>query len=213
MNVVVARLPVALALVLALCPGARADQFTVTSGTVTIPSALGTGAFTLVGVADGFSLTGHVEQGVGQLSCFPCSSSSTVTLQGPLSDTTFGGLNGTFNGVDYAALFFTGLMTVTSPSFAGSMLLDSTTIVLPFNFLALLSGYQSATDAFNGINPVFSGANFGGTGTVTAFFTPIPVAPGQTPLFNLHDATFHFGSSLPAPTPEPATLFLFGGVQ
>jgi len=41
MNVVARRLLLALAVVLALAPRAHADPFTVTGGTITIPSTLG----------------------------------------------------------------------------------------------------------------------------------------------------------------------------
>jgi len=207
--IVVARcLPVVVAVLLALCPRAHADPLTVTSGTITLPSALGSATFTLSG--DDFSLSGRVEQSIGQLSCFPCSSTSNVTLHGPLSDITFGGQPGTMNGVTYPTLFFTGLMTVTPPSFPGAMLLESTTVMLPFDFSALLSGYHSGTDAFNAINPIFSLANFTGRGTVTAHFTATPIAPGDAPIFNLHDALYQFSAASAAPTPEPATLVLFG---
>ena len=141
MNVVARRLPAVLALVLALCPRAHADPLTITSGTITIDGLLGPAAFTLSG--DDFSLGGHVRQSIGSLSCFPCSAASSVTLHGPLSDTSFGGETGKFNGVSYPALFFTGVMNVDSPSFPGAMLLDSTTVTLPFSFAAVMSGYQS----------------------------------------------------------------------
>ena len=88
------------------------------------------------------------------------------------------------------------------------MLVDSTTVTLPFDFSAVLSGYQSGADAFTGRNPIFTSANFAGGGTVTAHFTALP--PGPTPLFDLHDATYQFSASSTAPTPEPATLLLFG---
>lgn len=207
MHVVARRLPLALAVLLALCPRAHADSFTVAGGTITIPSALGSATFTLTG--DGFSFSGGVPQGVGS-SCFPCSSASNVTLQGPLTDIHFGGNPGMFNGVSYPALFLEGPMSVTSPSFPGSMLLDSTTVMLPFTFSGLLSGYQSGADAINGRNPIFSLANFTGSGTVTAQFNADPVSPGQTPIFDLRSAVYQFSASSTSPTPEPATLLLFG---
>jgi len=208
MSVVARRLFAALAVVLALCPRAHADPLTVTSGTITIGGVFDAAAFTLTG--DDFLLSGSVEQFIGSLSCFPCSAGSNITLHGPLSDTTFGGEPGKFNGVNYPALFFTGLMTVDSPSFPGAMLLDSTTVTLPFSFTAVLSGHPSGTDAFNGTNPIFSLANFTGSGTVTAHFAAAAGGPGQAPIFNLADATYRFGASSTAPTPEPATLLLFG---
>src|SRR5262249_61458419 len=80
------------------------------------PEHAGIGDVTLTG--DGFSLGGPVEQFVGSLSCFPCSSTSTVTLHGPLDDTTFGGQPGMFSGVSYPALVFTGLMNVSTRAFS-----------------------------------------------------------------------------------------------
>ena len=37
-----------------------------------------------------------------------------------------------------SALFFTRVMKVDSPSFPGAMLLDSTTVTLPFSFTAVM---------------------------------------------------------------------------
>lgn len=193
---------------LALCPRAHADSFTVTGGTITIPSAHGSATFTLTG--DGFSLSGGAPQGIGSLSCFPCSSASNVTLQGPLGDISFGFGPGMFNGVSYPSIVLTGSMNVVSPSFPGSMLLTSTTVMVPFDFSATMFGYPSGADAINGTHPIFSLANFTGSGTVTAQFGAVPVSPGQTPIFDLQGAVYQFSASSASPTPEPATLMLFG---
>jgi hypothetical protein len=186
---------------------ARADAFAVTGGSIMIPSVFGPATFALQG--DGFSLMGSVAQGVGSLTCFPCSADAPVTIQGPLSDTTFGGSPGTFNGVSYPALFFAGVMNVSSPSFPGSDLLDSSAARVPFTFTGQLFGYATANDAFTGANQLFM-TDLTGGGSVTARFTAVPVAPGQTPLFDFGGAQFAFDEVAPSATPEPATLVLFG---
>jgi hypothetical protein len=191
---------------LMLSSSARADPFTVTGGTIRIPTAFGSATFALEG--DGFSLSGHLPQFVGSLSCFPCSSATPITIHGPMSDITFGGLPGTFNNISYPALFFTGLLTVASPPFPGSMLLESPTVMVPFDFTGLLVGFHTAAEAFGPGVPIFT-ANLTGAGTVTANFSAVPVDPGGTPIFDLASATFDFNAVLPEPTPEPATLALF----
>lgn len=200
------RLPLVVVALLALSSPAAADPFVVTGGQIWIPATFGPAHFDLEG--DGFSLVGSVEQFVGSLTCAPCSANDSIRIAGPLSDISFGGRPGTFNGVDYPAIFFTGVMTLSSPPFAGSMLLDSPTVMLPFEFTGLLSGFHSAAEAIGPGVPIFSIADFTGAGIVSATFSTIPVAPGQTPLFDFSNATFGFTAALPEPTPEPATIAL-----
>jgi hypothetical protein len=191
---------------LALTSAAYADAFTVTGGTIRIPSLLGRATFTLEG--DGFSLAGNVPQGVGSLSCFPCPSTAAVTLHGPMSDITFGGLPGIVDGVSYPAIYFTGSMNVTSQAFPGSLLLESPFVTVPFDFSGHLIGFHTASEAFGFGVPIFDG-QFTGGGTVTARFTGPQISPDRPPLFDLAEATFDFNAVLPEPTPEPATLALF----
>jgi hypothetical protein len=205
MTTVVRSLAVAIVSVFMCASVARADAFAVTAGSIMIPSVFGPATFALQG--DGFSLMGSVEQGVGSLTCFPCPASAPVTIQGPLSDTTFGGSSGTFNGVSYPALFFAGLMNVSSPSFPGSDLIASPAVRVPFTFTGRLFGYATASDAFTGLNQLFM-ADLTGGGSVAARFTSVPVVPGQGPLFQFGGAEFAFEQA--AATPEPATLALFG---
>jgi hypothetical protein len=206
MIVAARRCSIAIAVLLLLCPRAYAESFTVTLGMVNLPTALGSATFTLGG--DNFSFGGHIPQSVGGFTCFPCPASRQITLAGPLSDSSFGGNPGSFAGVDYPAIFLTGLMQLRSPSFPASMLFDSLTVTLPFELSAFLSGYRTGSDAFNGINPIFSG-DFAGTGTVTARFHALPVDPGQEPLFDFASASYVVGATSVEPTPEPATLLLF----
>jgi hypothetical protein len=193
---------------LVLCRAAHADPFTVTGGSITIPDARFSGAgFTLTG--DDFSLSGGVEQFLGD-SCSPCGPARpSVTIGGPLGGITFGGGNpGRFAGVDYPHLFFGGSLHVQTASFPGSMLLTSTTFTLPFEFTARLSAFPTSEDAFNGPNQLFVG-DFVGGGTATLHFFTEPLNPATGPLFDFQAATFVFSPSSTAPTPEPATVALF----
>jgi hypothetical protein len=201
------RLPTVLFVLLALCRAASADQFTVTGGSITILDQFAAD-FTLTG--DDFSLGGVVTPFVRQ-SCFPCGPNRpSITISGGLSNLLFGGAPGTFAGVDYPHVFLSGSMTVSTASFPGSMLLDSTTITLPFDFSAELTGFPNDFDVFRGPGPtpIFRASSFTGSGTATVNFTAEAPRTGG-PLFDFDNATFVFGPLSTAPTPEPATVVLF----
>jgi hypothetical protein len=197
---------------LVLCRAASADQFTVTGGSIRILDR-SHADFTLTG--DDFSLGGFAESITVHESCFPCSANRpSITISGSLGNPEsgqFGGAPGTFAGVDYPHLIFTGLMSVSTPSFPGSMLRDSTTITLPFDFSAQLRGFPNTFNYLTGPvpTPIFPANIFAGSGTATVNFMAIPPAPGTVPLFEFHDATFVFSPSSTAPVPEPATVTLF----
>ena len=203
MTTVARRLPLTVAALLMLCSSARADPLVVSRGTINIPSRFGSAEFTLEG--EGFFLSAGVEQFVGELTCFPCGVGRLITIGGPLSGFQ-GGEPGTFNNVSYPALYFAGVMTVTSPPFPGSMLLQSLIVSEPFDFTAHISGFLTPNPDFSNEVPIFV-ENFVGRGTVTAQFHVQPVEP-SIPLFIFANATFDFNAA--SPVPEPATIVLVG---
>ena len=215
MTEVARRLPTVLVVLLVLCRTASADQFTVTGGNITsVDPLFHATMFRLMG--DDFSLGGVASPITVQNSCFPCSTDNpSIRISGSLGNPVFnifGGDPGRFAGVDYPHVFLTGQMSVSTPGFAGSMLLETTTITLPFDFSAQLTGYPDTFNPFGlgpGPTPIFHGEMFTGSGTVTANFVDEhrTCCFGAGELFHLQDATFVFGPSA-APTPEPATLVL-----
>jgi hypothetical protein len=209
MNVLARRLPLAVAVLLALSPRAHADAFTVTAGSISIADRTHGASFTLTG--DDFSLGGRVPQFVWN-SCSPCPSTApAISIQGPLSDIRFGEAPGRWDGVDYPMIVLTGVMNVHAAPFAGAMLLESTTVTLPFDFSATMRGFRSVQDEINtppGGQLFF--AEFSGTGTATVRFTAEPPSPNFPPLFDFASAVFTFSAAETSPTPEPATLLLVG---
>jgi hypothetical protein len=199
-----ARLALVVVTLLISSASARADPFVVTGGTIVIPSLSGPATFTLEG--DGFSLAGVVSQSFGFGVCAPCSPTDPPRgIGGPLSDFR-NGLPGTFNDVNYPAIFFGGVLQLSSSSFPVSMLLESTTVMLPFEFAGHLVGFGSSFA--KQVGPALFSADFVGAGIVTANFSVVPPSPNFPSLFFFRDATFDFSAAQPEPTPEPATIAL-----
>jgi hypothetical protein len=161
--------------------------------------------FTLSG--DGFLFGGRGEPNFSN--CSPCTPGQTIALRATLTDVfSFGGQPGMFNGIAYPSLFLNGILRASSDTFPVSMLLDSLTVSVPFTAAGVLWGYQSSSDAIFGNNPLFESVNFVGSGTATGTFSRGPDSNGAA-LFDFHSSTFTFEAAT-SPTPEPATLVLFG---
>jgi hypothetical protein len=202
----------ALACALLLAGGtARADPLLVTSGSYTDGSF--TGFWTLMG--NGFSLTGASEGSAGGLfqSCKPCGwepapvalNFTTHVFGGPF----LGGRPGTFDGVSYPTTVFDGELHFFAPSFSAAVLSPTNLILTaPFTMNGHLVGFPNGSAEFNGMPRLFE-SDFVGRGTATARFVQDPTEPNQPNLFEVMSVVYQFESNA-APTPEPATLLMFG---
>jgi len=207
MTAVVRRLSFALAALAIVSAPARADQFTITGGSIELPGNFRSPHFILTG--DGFSFGGVGEPNGSN--CSPCTPGQTIALRATLTDVfSFSGSGpGMFNGIEYPAIVLNGIVHANSETFPVSMLLDSLMVTLPFTAAGTLWGYPTTSDAIFGRNPIFEAVDFVGSGTATGTFSRGPDANGRA-LFDFRSSTFTFGPASTAPTPEPATLLLVG---
>lgn len=188
---------------------AFADPVTVTGGHVTAQMSGGT--FTLSG--DGFYLSGAPPSGYesGIWECTPCRASDRLNLS--LSSSTggsFDDLPGVFDHVEYDATYLAGHLEFTAGDMTSAILgAGQTSISMPFTFSGELANYESyASRALSGSVPLFI-ATFTGSGIATAYFRG-PVADPGGALFFADRITYDFAPAAPLPTPEPASLLLFG---
>jgi hypothetical protein len=187
---------------------ALADPITVTSGHVTAQMTGGT--FTLTG--DGFSLTGAptvpgYESGIWE--CSPCRASDRLNLSLSSSASgSFDDLPGEFDHVQYERTYLAGHLGFTAGDMTSAILqAGQTSISMPFTFSGELANYESYASRANGGVPLFIAA-FTGRGIATAHFTG-PVADPDGALFFADRITYDFAPGA-SPTPEPASLLLFG---
>jgi hypothetical protein len=188
---------------------ALADPLTVTSGPVTAQPN-GGGPFTLAG--DGFSLSGAATfpgYQSGFWACNPCRASDALILN--LGSSVMGsfdsGLPGEFDHVLYEQTWLAGQLRFTAGDVTSAILAEGrSSVSLPFTFVGELANYESfASRATPGSMPVFI-ATFTGRGIATANFRGPFADPGG--LFFADSITYDFAPA--APTPEPASLLLFG---
>jgi hypothetical protein len=188
---------------------ALADPLTVTGGHVTAQMTGGT--FTLTG--DGFLLSGAPPSGYesGIWECTPCRASDRLNLS--LSSSaggSFDDLPGEFDHVPYDETYLAGHLEFTAGDMTSAILdAGQTSISMPFTFTGELENYESfESRATNGSLPVFI-ATFTGSGIATAHFRG-PFADPSGALFFADRITYDFAPAAPLPTPEPASLLLFG---
>lgn len=184
-----------------LCANARADTVTITSGTVVqVPQ----GNHTYDLSAPGFRASGSGN--FGRTPCVPCTPGTITNFV-----TEFAGEDslksgpGTFNGVDYSQLYYTGRLTLTIgdinlPADGSTGLI---TLNLPFTLTGNLNAFtQNPVIGFPG--PAIFSVNVAGQGTaVFEFLSFLNPTFGQ--LYQVQSMTYNFQ---PTPTPEPASLLL-----
>jgi len=179
---------------------AKADTFTLTSGSITVAlnevtiSASGQNISIGIGVAPGFGVD------LTNVSCnpAPCAAGSTLSVGGLfafLGDTNFPGvvtINGvTFNNVDLAVALQSTAMTILPPDFAGNQ-----PVSLPFSMSGTVTGFGRCQDSLDpGCRVELFSITVNGSGIVTADSL---VQPHPRVVFNFQ------------PVPEPATLGLLG---
>lgn len=190
---------------------ALADPVTVTSGLVTAHRE-GGGTFTLTGEA--FSLTGAPTfpgYESGFWACTPCQASDgrSFSLSSSVAGSFDDGLPGEFDGVHYDETWLAGHLRFTAGDVTAAMLAEGqTSISMPFTFAGELANYESyASRATPGSVPLFV-STFTGSGIATAYFRG-PIADPSGALFFADRITYDFAAA-PTPTPEPASLLLFG---
>jgi PEP-CTERM motif len=180
---------------------ARADTVVITGGTV-VQVPLGDHTYDLRG--DGFRAAGRGE--FGRTPCIPCQ-------PGTVHDffTQFEGESAlqsgpaTYNGTDYALLFYAGRVTLTigDISLPADGQTGLITLNLPFTLSGNLTAFPRSTFESNFGPAVFS-VNLTGQGTaVFQFMSTVDPVFGQ--LYSIRSMTYNFQ---PAAVPEPATIVL-----
>jgi len=188
--------------------GASADPIVVTAGAYSVHSG-DPSFFYLVG--DGLRLIADARIDIGASgplrTCNPCSGGTAVDL---LSHAT-GDVGEWVNRPDLPVQF--GGATYSTVYYSGDLLYNAPIVVAPpdpsrsfhfsepFTFSGQLSGFPTAA---RNTAPLFSTA-LRGNGTVTF---SIFADTGQ--MFSFGDLDYTFAAESPSPTPEPATVLLFG---
>ena len=182
-----------------------ADPILVTGGQYTATTFGSTFTFT----GDGLSLTAGGGF-VGPLfNCTPCEADKPLSLgfSGQDIGDLRSGRPGEFDGVAYAQTFLSGTISFTGPAFSVALLSPSNLIfTAPFSMTATIHNYANSARLGS---PLFT-ASLAGSGTATATFTAVANPQTGGYLFNARSVTYQFAADTPAPTPEPATLLLFG---
>ena len=185
----------------ALASAARADTINITGGNVVqVPN--GNHTYDLTGA--GFRASG--QGNVGRTFCSACPPGTTTNFVASYEGEDmlkFG--PGTFGGVDYAKLYYTGVLTLTIPEITlpadGSTGLI--TLSLPFTLTGNLTAHLE--NPFIGpAGPAVFSVNVIGQGTaVFQLMSTILPVNGQT--YTVRSMTYNFQ---PGAVPEPATLVL-----
>lgn len=177
---------------------ARADNYEITSGSISTGYVSSTYNFAGAGI----SVTGATYDGlISPQFCFPCTSGTTIRTGG-----TYEGGRGTvmLNGVTYSNVYFAGRLVVSGPDMVlpDGEGFDPITITVPFELSGQFIGDTLDPFVGNGSNVVFS-TMLTGHGFATFRFTY-----GQIPsVYSYQSATYNFQ---PTSVPEPATLVLLG---
>ena len=194
---------------------AGADPILITSGTASVTWDLSTATFTLAG--DNFAATAG---GIGGAAAHFGADAGGATTD--LNGLIFPGPNFTgtltLNGVTYhlpgnarvddSGLFWDGTLTFDTVPFVLPTTTDPGFVATtPFTMTGTLRGFQGAPP-HAGQSPVFSVDVFG-AGTASAPLRNV-VSGGRNFFLNQVGVSYVFRQSPPAPTPEPATIILFG---
>jgi hypothetical protein len=179
-----------------------AEPVQITSGFLNAVGVFDTADFQFIG-AD-FLARGGAEPGVigPELTCFPCSSGDTISLNTRYAG-TIGSGTATIEGTPYSGVTFGGELTFQSASAAAPSIVGGFTITQPFTFTAQLMGFlnYNTTEETRIFDRLLAGS-----GIVTATFGETPSE--GVPLFSFQSVRYDFASD--AAVPEPATLLLFG---
>ena len=189
-----------------LCAAATgsADEITIASGNVNVPSAIagGNDAATFDLIGSGFEISGSM---VGTVfACFPCSGGPQgIPISFTSSGTDFGTGLATFGGHNYGNVFFDGTFSAGGTAVLPILASGPFTVAFPFTV-----GANSHVGGFSDQlrnNSLFT-TGLAGSGVATASFTPDPASP--TTMFDLQTLKLNFASTAAAPTPEPMTVLL-----
>lgn len=186
----------------ALCATARADTIAITGGQfVQTPSTGHT--YDLRGAGFRASGWGYF----GRTLCLPCAPGVTNNFVAEYAgeDALKNG-PATFNGVDYAQLYYTGRLTLTIPEITlpADGATGLITLNLPFTLAGNLNAYPNDPAAVSPFGPAVFSVNLIGQGTAV-FQLVSTILPGLGQTYTIQSMTYNFE---PASVPEPATLLL-----
>ena len=180
-----------LLVVTALTPTtANADPIVITSGTITITGFFDGPEFDIHG--ENFSFVGGSSQGSSTPQhCLPCTSGSSINVNGFFSGTSFG-------------LATIGELTLSGPTLIVPNSTQDVTLTSPFDLSAHLEFCPSNCMSQP---PTFS-VDLIGSGTAILNLHFIGMLGGH-PTFQFDTVTYTFET--PEPTPEPMSILLLGG--
>lgn len=185
----------------ALSAAARADTITITGGNVVqVPNNDHT--YDLTGA--GFRASGRGN--VGRTFCGACPPGTTTNFVASYEGEDmlkFG--PGTFGGVDYAQLYYTGAFALTIPEI--TLPADGATGLITLNLPFTMTGHLTShlENPFIGpAGPAVFSVDVIGQGTAV-FQLLSTILPGIGQTYTVRSMTYNFQ---PAATPEPATLLL-----
>ena len=185
----------------ALSATARADTITITGGNV-VQVPLGNHTFELTGA--GFRASG--QGNFGRTFCPACPPGTTTNFVASFEGEDMLKYGpGTFGGVDYAQLYYTGAISLTIPEI--TLPADGQTGLITLNLPFTLTGHLTShlENPFIGpAGPVVFSVDVIGQGTAV-FQLMSNIIPGIGQTYSVRSMTYNFE---PAPVPEPATLVL-----
>jgi hypothetical protein len=189
-------------LALILCPAE-----VINNGYLSVAGFSSGATFSFGNSAQGFSVSNVGSSGVdGSLNrCSPCAAGQLTSISANFSGE--GGLNrgaAMVGGINYAQVYYTGVVSLTAaPIVIPSDTSPFVTINVPFTLNGFINGYETSAR----LSPPIFSMMLEGQGIATlvlsSYFTQ-----SHGWLYDFHSITYNFSPT--TPTPEPATLLLFG---
>ncbi len=190
-----------------LASEARADSVIINDGYLSAPGVGRGPTFSFGNSGQGFAVSnvGFHGDGGSLNACFPCRAGQSTSINANfVGEFGLGQGAATVGGVNYAQVFYTGVVSLTAPLIAVPF--DTSpliTIDVPFALSGFIDGYETAA---RNAPPIFS-MMLSGQGVATLTLRSYFVE-GFGQLYEFQSVTYNFSPT--TPTPEPATLLLLG---
>jgi hypothetical protein len=186
---------------------AYADNIVINNGYLSAAGFSGGPTFSFGNSAQGFGVSnvGFSGDGGSLSRCSPCASGQLTSINANFAGE--GGLGfgaAMVGGINYSRVYYTGVVSLTgSPTIVPSDTSPFVTINVPFTLNGFINGYETSAR----LSPPIFSMMLEGQGIATlvlrSYFTQ-----GSGWLYDFDSITYNFSQA--TPTPEPATLVLFG---